>query len=219
MQHTKRLSHLPECYNDIDKMIDIIIHGEFASSPSFSLLLNSINPFPTVDHLHVIDGFTSFVERYAYIHTLQELKYPFKDEDQPEAWIQRLLVCKEATPGSIVELIERMFGIDLICREASELHQYPIKIVDAIGMFLNDIQDHREIENYKEIEMNTLLTIINLQGQKKRNGTQRVVTTFCCIQRNVKQTIEAVIVNMIEVMQRKRLNSIVIVKDFLVETF
>lgn len=116
-----------------------------------------------IDHLATLDLFETFDERCNYILCLIDHDYPFALEEQPEAWIQRLISMKEANPKIIVSIIKKIFGKDFICVEASEISGYQIFLVDTLGMFLDEIQDV-EFENRIKIENNIINTMILLQS-------------------------------------------------------
>lgn len=115
-----------------------------------------------IDHLTALDALTSFVERCNYIQNLIENGYPFEDEEQPEAWIQRLILAKYSMCGITVSYIHTLFGGNRICVEASNLYGYPVYIIDAIGMLLEAIQDV-EIEDRNHVEKVIIDTIIELR--------------------------------------------------------
>lgn len=133
---------IPTCLpvmTNIAICVNLIQSGGLLSSPYASCLLNMVGVSPTIDHFANLDGLDSFVERFTYIHILTEWRFPFKLERQPEAWIQRLLICKDAVPAIVVELIDTMFGRNAICRDMSEIYDYPITVIGATETFMNGL--------------------------------------------------------------------------------
>ena len=63
----------------------------------------------------------------------------------------------------VVNVIDKVFGKNIICEEASMIAGYPVYIIDTIGMFLNEIQDV-EIDDRFHIEKN-IVNIIRLLKQ------------------------------------------------------
>ena len=112
------------------------------------------------DQLTILDTFETFKERCSYLEEMINVGFPFYLEEQPEAWIQRLIEMHDALPEVIVSIIIRSFGCNRICKDISKLYDYPIRIPEAIGMYLNAIQDV-EIEHRNIIEKN-IITVIML---------------------------------------------------------
>lgn len=115
-----------------------------------------------VDHLSSIEALNSFAERCCYIQELIDDDYPFHLEDQPEAWVQRLIFSKYSIAGITCCYINAMFGGNTICSEASSIGGYPVDLIDSLSMLLDEIQDI-EIEDRTHIEKNIIEIIIELR--------------------------------------------------------
>ena len=111
-----------------------------------------------MDHFAALDAIPTFVGRCRYIQNLIDSEFQFELEDQPEAWIQRLVIMEYAIPMVVVNYIDQMFGRKIICTEASFINGYSVYIVDTLGMLLNGIQDI-EFLNRNQIENNIIRTI------------------------------------------------------------
>lgn len=93
--------------------------------------------------------------------------FKFELESQPEAWIQYLILDRNLDnqlslhPGSIAECIKYIFGVNMICAEISEIHQYQINILDALVLQLRFNQSYAyynyDIENQILAVMNHLI--------------------------------------------------------------
>lgn len=116
----------------------------------------------SVDHLSAIDTLETFNQRCSYMQTLINDNYPFYLEEQPEAWVQRLIVAQASIPIIVVDYIDRTFGRNMICMEASEINGYPTHIIDTLGMFLETIQDNNILDR-NTIEDVIIRTIILLR--------------------------------------------------------
>ena len=116
-----------------------------------------------IDPLAIIDTLETFDERCDYIELLSENEYPFWLEEQPEAWVQRLISKSDAESNKIVNIIIKVFGKDFICIEASAISGYPVYLVDTIGMFLNEIQDIH-FDDRISIENTIIHTMIHLKN-------------------------------------------------------
>ena len=116
----------------------------------------------SVDHLSALNALQTFSDQCDYIQKLLNLEYPFKAEDQPEAWVQRLILSKNSKSKDLVVLIVKMFGGNINCREASEVCGYPIDLIEQLGMMLDEIQDIY-IEDRNEIEIKIIEIIIDLR--------------------------------------------------------
>lgn len=114
----------------------------------------------TVDHISAIDTIDSFIVRCCYIESLLTTDYPFDLEEQPDAWVQRLLIMETAVPSIIAQLINKTFGKKRICIEASKIYGYPIYLPDMIEMFILEIIDE-EIP-YKKILISNALDTLRL---------------------------------------------------------
>lgn len=114
-----------------------------------------------IDHLSTIDAMGSFVERCNYIQELVNDGYPFHLEDQPEAWIQRLVLMDYAIPLVVLNYIDQLFGRNAICMEASLMYEYPIHIIDSLRMLMHVIRDSH-LDNRTHIENNIFHVILLL---------------------------------------------------------
>jgi hypothetical protein len=89
-----------------------------------------------VDHLMTISLMSTFAERMNYANRLLSDGYLFDFEDQPEAWVQRLVVAPGVNPLQIITFIRGAFGGNTVCSEMSELYGYTITLLDALKTFL-----------------------------------------------------------------------------------
>ena len=115
-----------------------------------------------LDHLAVLNVLETFSDQCDYIQKLLNVEYPFKAEDQPEAWVQRLILSKNSNSKGILSLIRKMFGGNINCSEASEVCGYPIDLIEQLGMMLDEIQDIY-IDDRNEVEIKILEIIIDLR--------------------------------------------------------
>lgn len=123
--------------------------------------------YTEIDHFDVIDSnFHSFNDRYDYMMGLVKIKYPFQLEEQPEAWIQRLLLVLNAVPSMVIQFIDSAFGIEMKCAELSRVREYPIFIVDSIALLLQCVQDV-VIGNRIQIENGILFTLSIINEMKR----------------------------------------------------
>lgn len=112
----------------------------------------TIFEIPCDDHLDAIDDLESFIDRYSYMLDLQKMEYQFFMETQPEAWVQRLMLCFDADVDLIIHIVPLMFGApNPICVEASNICGYVIRLRDSLGMLLNHIQDEYIDNTYRSI--------------------------------------------------------------------
>ena len=112
-------------------------------------------------HLNELDSLKSFDSKYQYVNVLLRQSFPFKDEADPEAWIQRLVYAPNPNIKQIVKFIKRAFGADHICSEQSELLNIPITIIDALSHFISI-----NPESDKAIT-ETILSLINATIEEK----------------------------------------------------
>ncbi len=100
-------------------------------------------------HLSNLSIIPTFERRCRYIERLLTI-HPFHEEDQPEAWIQRLIIAPNANANGIATLIIAMFGGgDVVCNELSILYEFEITIIQSIKLFKQEL-DHIKC-NTKEI--------------------------------------------------------------------
>ena len=98
-----------------------------------SLLADDIDP--SMDYLDVIDRIPIFKRRYNLCLSLLRKGYDFKNEQQPEAWIQRLIYIPNSNPRNVCTFIVKAFGINGECKELSTLYGYPITVLEAVSQF------------------------------------------------------------------------------------
>ena len=94
--------------------------------------------------------FTATQDKLTFLKMLHTKKYPFKHEDQPEAWIQ-YLIHDNIKAVDIAFCIHNIFGVNMICKELSGCYECNIYILDAIS-FLIPQTNH-------DIEKNILCTM------------------------------------------------------------
>jgi hypothetical protein len=114
-----------------------------------------------VDHLMTISLMATFVERMHYVNGLLNEGYLFDFEEQPEAWVQRLVVAPGVNPLQITTFVQDAFGSNIICSEMSELYGYPITLIDALKTFLFVGTSH-SIKNAYETRAALIMVIAHL---------------------------------------------------------
>jgi hypothetical protein len=100
--------------------------------------------------------------RLSFLKLLKDNNFNFAAEEQPEAWIQHLLLSTD-TNGALsysaykifIALVDT-FGINTICSELSACYGCDITILDAISFQLDYIQNYNPAYNLP-IEKNILL--------------------------------------------------------------
>ena len=111
-----------------------------------------------IDHLATVDCLSTFDQRYDLLNQIAVSGYQFRDDDQPESWIQRLLIMPDANPELIAHFIKTVFGYTMICKDKSLIYEYDVTIADALGEFLDAIQDCG-IEFRDTVEQNIIKVI------------------------------------------------------------
>lgn len=89
-----------------------------------------------IDHFDILDSFHTFDLKLIYVKILIKINFAFKEETNPETWIERLIYADGANPKKIVKFIKEAFGANLICKDQSSLMGHPITIIDAICNFI-----------------------------------------------------------------------------------
>lgn len=90
-----------------------------------------------INHLNIIDSLETFDAKLQYLNILRKLSYPFKEESDPEAWIQRLVYAPNPNSKQIIKFIKAAFGINMICKDQSILMDNAVIVIDAISDFVS----------------------------------------------------------------------------------
>jgi hypothetical protein len=120
-----------------------------------------------VDHLMTISLMTTFSDRMQYVNTLLAGGYLFDFEDQPEAWVQRLVVAPDSNPIQIAAFVDAAFGRSFICQELSALYGCNITLIDALKMFLYRVE-HRDAHRLETIRACLLMLITYINFKRTR---------------------------------------------------
>lgn len=117
--------------------------------------------------------FTNLNERnmITYMHYLKSIHFRFDLEQQPEAWIQCLIMSRNLDgdlafgAADIYLCIDAIFGFDMICKDASECYGTNITIMQALVIHLEYMQ---RSATYDFDEESLILHIMQIHANRRR---------------------------------------------------
>lgn len=104
-----------------------------------------------------------------YMYYLKHIHFRFDLEPQPEAWMQQLVMSRKPdgaltfSPSYIYTCMNDIFGMDMICRDASDCYGIDVTIIQALVIQLDHMQN-KDMYSYSEETL--ILHIMHIYAER-----------------------------------------------------
>lgn len=104
-----------------------------------------------------------------YMYYLKTIHFRFDLEPQPEAWMQQLIMSRKPngdltfSSSEIYTCVDDIFGMDMICRDASDCYGIDVNILQCLVILLDHMQNK---DTYSYSEESLILHIMQIYAMK-----------------------------------------------------